>query len=128
MRSESDHKTALNAGAHEVVVSDKGLIGRLRALAPEGIDHVVEVAFGANIEVNVELLKPGESIASYTTDNAAPKIPFWQMVFKNIRVFFLGIDDFPREAKVQAAQALNSVLAAGWSGFEIGERIPLAGC
>jgi NADPH:quinone reductase len=109
-----------------VVLSDKELSARVRALAPEGIDHIVEVAFGANIEVDIELLKMGGSIASYATDNPAPKIPFWQMVFKNIGAFFLGSDDFPKEAKVQATRDLNSALEAGWPGFEIGERVPLA--
>src|SRR5207249_11941428 len=126
VRSVSDQPMALNTGAHDVVLSDRELIARVRALAPEGIDHIVEVAFGANIETDVELLKLGGSIASYATDNAASKIPFWQMVFKNIRVFFLGSDDFPKEAKLKAARDLNAALQAGWSGFEIGERIPLA--
>jgi NADPH2:quinone reductase len=126
VRSTSDQQTAWNAGAHDVVLSDRELTARLRALAPEGIDHIVEVAFGANIEADVELLKLGGSIASYATDNPAPNIPFWQMVFKNIRVYFLGSDDFPKEAKVQAARDLNAALEAGWPGFEIGERIPLA--
>src|SRR5271155_1214513 len=125
VRSPADEATARNAGAHEVLASDKELTSRVKALAPEGIDHIVEVAFGANIEADVELLKLGGSIASYATDNAAPKIPFWQMVFKNIRVFFLGSDDFPKEAKMQAARDLNAALRAGWPGFEIGERIPL---
>ena len=126
VRSSSDEATARNAGAHDVVLSDNKLISRVRALAPEGVDHIVEVAFGANIEADVDLLKPGGSIASYATDNPAPKIPFWQMVFKNIRVFFLGSDDFPKEAKSQAAMDLSAALGAGWPGFEIGERIPLA--
>jgi hypothetical protein len=125
VRSPSDEATAKNAGAHEVLVSDKDVISRVRALAADGIDHIVEVAFGANIEANIELLKQGGSIASYATENASPKIPFWQMVFKNIRVFFLGSDDFPKEAKMQAARDLNAALEAGWPGFEIGERIPL---
>jgi NADPH:quinone reductase len=126
VRSAADQPTALNNGAHDVVVSDKDLVARVRALAPEGIDHIVEVAFGANIEADVELLKLGGSIASYATDNAAPHIPFWQMVFKNIPVFFLGSDDFPKEAKAQAARDINTALESGWPGFEIGERIPLA--
>jgi len=109
-----------------VLVSDRELTSRLKALAPDGSDHIVEVAFGANIEADVELLKQGGSIASYATDNAAPRVPFWQMVFKNIRLFFLGSDDFPKEAKLQAARDLKTVLEAGWPGFEIGERIPLA--
>ena len=126
VRSPSDQSTAVNAGAHDVVLSDSELIARVRALAPEGVDHIVEVAFGANIEADVELLKPGGSVASYATDNAAPKIPYWQMVFKNARVFFLGSDDFPKEAKVEAARDLNAALEAGWSGFEIAERVALA--
>ena len=126
VRSASDQPTAMKAGAQDVVLSDSDLIARVRALAPEGIDHIVEVAFGANFEADVELLKQGGSIASYATDNAAPKIPFWQMVFKNVRTFFLGSDDFPTEAKTQAARDLNAALEAGWSGFEIAERVPLA--
>jgi NADPH:quinone reductase len=126
VRSPSDKPTALKAGAHDIALSDTDLIERVRALAPEGIDHIVEVAFAANVQADVELLKMGGSIASYATDNAAPKIPFWEMVFKNIRVFFLGSDDFPKEAKIAAAKDLNAALEAGWSGFEVAERIPLA--
>jgi len=126
VRSVSDEPTAKSAGAHDVLVGDKELTSRVKALAPDGIDHIVEVAFGANIEADVELLKQGGSIASYATDNATPKIPFWQMVFKNIRVFLLGSDDFSKESKLQAARDINSALEAGWPGFEIAERIPLA--
>jgi hypothetical protein len=55
-----------------------------------------------------------------------PKIPFCLMVFKNIRVFFLGSDDFPPEVKVAATRDLDEALEAGWPGFEIGERVPLS--
>lgn len=125
VRSSSDEAAAKKAGAHDVVLSDKELVGRVRALVPEGVDHIIEVAFAANIDADVDLLRQGGSITSYASDNASPKIPFWQMVFKNIRVFFLGSDDFPKEAKIQAARDLNAALQAGWQGFEIGERIPL---
>jgi NADPH2:quinone reductase len=109
-----------------VVRNDHELISRLKALAPEGIDHIVEVAFGANVGAAVDLLKMGGSIATYATNVATPAIPFWLMVFKNVRLFFLGSDDFPKDAKITAALDLNAALEAGWSGFEIAERIPLA--
>ena len=125
VRSAADEQTALKAGAHEVVRNDQDFKARVGALAPKGVDHIVEVAFGANVEADVELLNSGGSIATYATDNAAPKIPFWQMVFKNIRLFFLGSDDFPKEAKAEAARDLNAALEAGWPGFEIAERVPL---
>jgi NADPH2:quinone reductase len=126
VRSSSEEPVARAAGAHEVVLNDHGLVERVKALAPDGVDHIVEVAFGANIDADVEMLKMGGSIAAYATDNATPRIPFWLMVFKNLRVFFLGSDDFPAEAKVAATRDLNDALQAGWPGFEIGERVPLS--
>jgi NADPH:quinone reductase len=126
VRSSAEEEIAKNAGAHEVLRNDQEFRTRVAAAAPEGIDHIVEVAFGANIAADVELLKMDGSIASYATDLAAPQIPFWQMVFKNIRLDFLGSDDFPKEAKIAATRDLNAALEAGWSGFEIAERVPLS--
>src|SRR5580700_3391118 len=103
VRSSSDEAAARDAGAHEVVLSDREIVARVRSLAPDGIDHIVEVAFGANIENDIELLKTDGSVSTYATDSPTPKIPVWQMVFKNIRVFFLGSDDFPKNAKISAA-------------------------
>jgi NADPH2:quinone reductase len=126
VRSSPDEAAARKAGAQDVISNGQELVPRVRRVAPDGVDHIVEVAFGANIEADLELLNTGGSIATYATDSATPKIPVWQMIFKNIRLFFLGSDDFPKEAKVSAAQDLNGALEAGWSGFEIAERIPLS--
>jgi NADPH2:quinone reductase len=126
VRSHAEEPAARTAGAHEVVLNTEGLVAGVKALAPDGVDHIVEVAFGANIDADVEVLKMGGSIGAYATDAATPKIPFWLMAFKNIRVFFLGSDDFPAEAKVTATRDLNDALQARWAGFEIAERIPLA--
>jgi NADPH2:quinone reductase len=126
VRSLAEEAAARAAGAHEVLLNDQTLPERVKTAAPGGIDHIVEVAFGANIDADVEMLKMGGSIGAYATDTTSPKVPFWLMVFKNIRVFFLGSDDFPAEAKVAATRDLNAVLQAGWAGFEIGERIPLS--
>jgi NADPH:quinone reductase len=126
VRATGDAPIAKNAGADYVFLSDKDLPAHVKAVAPEGVDHIVEVAFGANIDMDVELLKSDGSIASYATNDATPKIPYWQLVFKNLRLFFLGSDDFPPEAKSAAACDLNAALEAGWSGFEIAEKIPLS--
>ena len=125
VRSSSEEPAARGAGAHEVVLNDQGVVAGVKALAPDGVDHIVEVALGANIDVDVEMLRMGGSIGAYATNNATPKIPFWLMVFKNIRLYCLGSDDFPPEAKVAATRDLNEALQAAWPGFEIGERIPL---
>jgi NADPH2:quinone reductase len=81
VRSSGEEPVARAAGAHEVTLNDQTLAERVRVLAPEGVDHIVEVAFGANVDTDVDLLKMGGSIGAYATDNATPKIRFWLMVF-----------------------------------------------
>ncbi len=88
-------------------------------------DHIVEVAFGANIKTDTEVLAQGGSIATYATNAPTPEIPVWQLVFVNARLFFVGSDDVPTEAKIEATHAINQALEAGWQGLDIAEIVPL---
>jgi len=124
-RAEADKKIASRAGADEVLVTNEKLTERIRALAPDGVDHVVEVAFGANIKTDTEVLAQGGSIATYATNTPMPETPIWQLVFVNARLFFVGSDDVPVEAKIEAACDINKALEAGWRGFDIAEIVPL---
>lgn len=126
VRSAEDEVVALKAGADHVVLAGDDLVEKVQKLASKGVNHIIEVAFAANIEADAELLALGGSLAAYATDNAAPQIPFWSLVFKNVRLCFLGSDDFSSDVKTAAAMALNEALEAGWQGFEIAERVPLA--
>ncbi len=129
VRSERDRAVAQRAGAHHVVVTDglsaKAALDGIRAIAPDGVDHIVEVAFHANIALDEQMLRLGGSIATYATGDPTPAIPFWPLIFKNVTVFFLGSDDFPALAEVEAACGLNTALEQGWRGFDIQARLPL---
>jgi NADPH:quinone reductase len=125
VRSAGDEVTARQAGAHHVFLTGPDLVTQIRKLAPDGVSHIVEVAFGANITTDLEVLALGGSIASYATDIPTPGIPFWPLLFKNIRVFFVGSDDVPWDAKAAAARDINEALAGGWTGFNIAARFPL---
>ncbi|MGB8732526.1 MAG: NADPH:quinone reductase [Candidatus Sulfotelmatobacter sp.] len=124
-RAESDKEIASRAGADEVLLTGEKLVERIRALAADGVHHIVEVAFGANINSNAAVLAQGGSIASYATNAPTPEIPFWQLVFMNARIFFVGSDDVPAEAKVQATRDINQAFEAGWQGLDIAEVVPL---
>ena len=124
-RSESDKEIASRAGADEVLLTGDKLVEKIRAVAPDGIQHVVEVAFGANIKTDTELLAQGGSIATYATNTPMPETPVWQLVFVNARLFFIGSDDVPSEAKIEATHDINKALEAGWQGLDIAEIIPL---
>jgi NADPH2:quinone reductase len=130
VRAEADAAAVAAAGAHEVVryggrPADE-VTAHLRRLAPGGVDHVVEVAFDANIAADSELLANDGSIAAYATGMPAPTIPFWPLVFKNVRIHFLGSDDFAPEAKAAAAREINALLESDWPGFAIEKQFPLA--
>jgi NADPH2:quinone reductase len=124
-RAESDKEIASRAGADEVLLTSGKLAERIRALTPDGVHHVVEVAFAANIKTDMEVLAQGGSIATYATNAPTPEIPFWELVFVNARIFFVGSDDVPADAKIDAARALNQALEAGWQGLDIAEVVPL---
>lgn len=125
VRAAADESIARNAGADHVFHLGPELIEGVHAVAPHGVDHIVEVAFGANITMDLELLGLRGSVATYASDADSPNIPFWPLLFKNIRLDFLGCDDFTALDKAEAARAINEALIAGWRGFEIFERLPL---
>lgn len=124
-RAESDQEIASRAGADEVLLTGECLVRRVRALAPDGVHHIVEVAFGANIKTDTELLAQGGSIATYATNKPIAETPVWQLVFVNARLFFVGSDDVPSEAKIEATRDINAALESGWEGLDIAEIVPL---
>ena len=124
-RSESDKEIAARAGADEVLLTGGNLAERIRALTPDGINHIVEVAFGANIKSDTEVLAQAGSIATYAMSTPMPEIPVWELVFINARLFFVGSDDVPAEAKIEATRDINQALEAGWKGLDIAEIVPL---
>jgi NADPH2:quinone reductase len=67
VRSSGDEPTAFEAGAHHVLRNGPELIERVRAIAPNGVDHIVEVAFGVNIAADLELLTLRGSVATYAS-------------------------------------------------------------
>ena len=125
VRSPLDEPIARAAGAHHVLRQGPDLIERVRSLSPGGVNHIVEVAFGANLATDLEVLAVRGSVATYAIDTEGPALPFWPLLFKNIRVDFLGSDDFTASDKAEAARAVKEALAAGWAGMPISERFSL---
>jgi NADPH2:quinone reductase len=124
-RAKRSMDIAAENGADHVLLMDDALVRSVQAIAPDGVDHIVEVAFGENIGLDLELLAVGGSIAAYATHAATPQIPFWELLFKNVSIHLVGSDDVPADIKVGAAHALNVALESGWTGLRIAERFAL---
>jgi NADPH:quinone reductase len=84
----------------------------IRAVAPDGVDRIVEVSFSDNADLDAAVAKVGTVIAAYATRDDRPTFPFWPMLFDNVTIRLLGSDDFPAAAKQQAATDLTAAARA----------------
>jgi NADPH:quinone reductase len=113
------------AVAHSVALDEADPAGALMLHAPEGVDRIIEVAFSENIDVDAAVVRNGTVIAAYATHQERPDFPFWPMLFDNVVIRLLGSDDFPAEAKEQAAADLTTAARDAALSIAIGEPLPL---
>lgn len=120
VRNARELQRARQLGAAHVVNSaDDDAVAQIRNIAPAGVDRIVEVAFGPNAAFNVQLVAQGAVIAAYGTPDPEPVLPYWPLAFQNVVIRLLGSDDFPPQAKRQAAADLISCLEGGALRSEI---------
>lgn len=88
-------------------------IAAVRSAAPDGVHRIVEVALSANADLDAAVVANDGVIAAYATAANRTEIPFWPLLFANVTIRLLGSDDFPVEAKRQAARDLTSAASDG---------------
>ncbi|MDV7090448.1 NADPH:quinone reductase [Rhodococcus sp. IEGM 248] len=126
VRKSADAEIAHRRGIAQVIALDGPDPAReIRDHAPGGIDRIVEVAFADNVDLDAAVAKNNTVIAAYGTGESRPSFPFWPMLFDNITIRLLGSDDFPAEAKQQAAADLTAAAADGALSIAIDEPVPL---
>jgi NADPH2:quinone reductase len=108
-----------------VALDQPEVVDTVRAYAPDGIDRIIEVAFSDNVDLDAAVAKNQAVIAAYASRDDRPDFPFWPMLFGNITIRLLGSDDFPTEAKQQAATDLTTAAADGALTIAVGAAQPL---
>jgi NADPH2:quinone reductase len=114
-----------NSVRHAIALDQTEPAAKIRAAAPDGVDRIVEVALSANVDLDVQLVRQGTVIAAYSSPDDRPHIPFWPLLFANVILRLLGSDDFPTEAKQQAAHDLTALAAEGRLDIQIAPAYPL---
>ena len=107
--SKSSCETILNLGADYFFdySSDK-LVSQIKEVAPEGIDRVVEVEFGINLNWLHEVLKPNGTLAVYgSAKEMNPIIPFGLYLFKAIKIDIFLIYILPPKEREIAINYLH---------------------
>lgn len=125
VRRSSDLEQASSYAAHAVALDAPDPATAIRAVAPEGVDRIIEVAFSDNVDLDASVAKVGSVIAAYATRRDRPDLPFWPMLFDNLTIRLLGSDDFPTEAKQQAAADLTRAASEGALHVAIGAPLSL---
>jgi NADPH:quinone reductase len=122
---EAKAELAGRAGAHRVVnYRDADAADQVRAVAPDGVDVIVEVAAGSNTELDQSVLKPGGAIAIYGNDGEVPFAPdFRPNMVLNTRYQFVLLYTVGWDRIANAAADINQAIADG--AFRIGEQAGL---
>jgi NADPH2:quinone reductase len=110
------------AGAHHVIdYKLEDATARVRQLAPEGVDVIVEVNIVANIGLDMEVVATGGTIAAYAGNGSdAPSIPLRAAMAKNVRVQFLLTYTASHDQKQAAVRAVAAAADAG--ALDVGEE------
>jgi NADPH2:quinone reductase len=104
---------ARQAGADLVVnYRDAGAAEQLRAFAPQ-MDRIVEVALGANFELDLAVSGPQTHIVDYAAEPSDPVLPVRKCMTANVSIRFILLYTMPAEAQDQAAADIDEALAAG---------------
>jgi NADPH:quinone reductase-like Zn-dependent oxidoreductase len=124
-----DAATCTSAGAtHVVNHREPDFAARvLEILKGDGVDRIIDVEFGANLSTSLEVLRIGGTIATYSsTQQPAPELPFFQMMYKDVTLRFIIVYAMPEAAKQHAIADLDTALREGRLQHRIAATMPLA--
>ena len=125
VRRSSDLSHVDEAIVHRVALDEADPVAAIRRVAPDGVQRIVEVSFSDNAGLDAAVAAPEAVIAAYATRNPRPDFDFWTMLFANLTIRLLGSDDFPPDAKHQAAADLTAAAQDGALHIPIDDPLPL---
>jgi NADPH:quinone reductase len=113
------------AGAHHVVnYRDADAAEQIRRAAPDGVDLIVEVAAGANAELDQAVLRPRGTISIYANDGGAPFSPDVRSnMGLNARYQFVLLYTVGWDRIAAAGADINQAIEDG--ALQVGERAGL---
>jgi NADPH2:quinone reductase len=110
----SDEKATLAraAGAHHVVnYRADDAAAEIKALAPDGVDLVVEVALAENVEVVRQVLKSGGAVSAYADSGKRLEVPVRPLMALNARLQFILLYSLSPAALAAAAEDVAAAVA-----------------
>jgi NADPH2:quinone reductase len=118
---------ARQAGAHVVVHrKNQNVVEAVRAAtAGQGVDRIVDVDFGQNLQTNMGVLKTGGVIATYFSAPVESPFPALPLMWNCITVQFVLVYTMSRDAHLHAIRDVTACLEAGQYRTHVGARFRL---
>jgi len=109
--SDEKAKLAKDAGADLVInYKSEDVAKRVLEFSPGGVDRVIEVDFGGNLETNIKIVKLNGSIASYASmGNPEPRIPFYAMMRRGIAIDLVFVYMMKPEERARALADIGAM-------------------
>lgn len=105
---------ATAAGAHHVVnYRDGDATDRIRAIAPGGVDRIIEVNLASNLALDVAVAAQGASIVTYAADARKPELSVRELMMRNLVLRFMLLYSVPEQALRRATTDITAVLTSG---------------
>ena len=128
--TELSRKTALSAGADTVLdYRSADLEKNILDASGGSIDHAIEAEFGVNANMLASVITIGGTIATYGSAlDKTPQLPFYDLMFKNIRLDMLVVYLLNQEDRKAAIDTITDLLERGAITENIAATLPLDDC
>jgi NADPH:quinone reductase-like Zn-dependent oxidoreductase len=125
----ADDEACIAAGAVSVVNHREQNWGDqvMDATNGELVDRVIDVEFGANLPTVLDIIRVGGVIATYSsTQIPEPKLPFFQMMYKDLTTRTVIVYAMPESAKQAAISDIGKALEGNRLQHRIAHKLPLS--
>lgn len=119
---------ALSAGADRIVnYREQDVVAEVRSITGnEGVQRIIDVEFGENIETTSELIAPNGTLVSYGSAKLmTPQLPFYPLMFKAVTIRLVLIYILPEAERAAAIADLTRLLETRQLSHAVAEQFPL---
>lgn len=92
-----------------------------------GVDRIVDVDLGGNLQASLDLLAEDGVIATYASmGDREPVVPVYRLMLKNARIAFVLVPANPKQLRDMAKREINRWLTESHVIHRIAQHLPLA--
>ena len=117
--SSAEKAAHASAAGADLIVNyrSEDVVARIREYTGGGgVNHVVDVDFGGNLAVTLQVVAPNGSIAYYASrGNVAPVLPAPEIMRRNLAIHGILLNSVPHAARKRAQADIVQAAAHRWS-------------